>query len=291
MVYSVAGQLPGPLPRPRAALPRAPPHRLDHRAGGRRARWCGRARSRWPTTASSSWTSCSSFPARRWRCSASRWRSAASPWCAPAERWSSPPTSCWWRPSTPAPAAHRGSRVRTCTCSQSRIDGYRASLSGPLLDRIDLHVEVPALAYRELARAEPGESSAPVRARVEAARDRQRQRGPGSNAAIPLVAAGRSRRPRRRSPPPARAGRREDGPVGPGPRPRPPGGPHHRRPRRQPPGPRPPPRRGAAVPRPRPGVRRADRQGIALMRWPQRRPGCVCRLDAHGRFQLAPTVG
>ena len=84
----------------------------------------------------------------------------------------------------PCPCGHLGNRLRTCTCSQAAINAYRAKLSGPLLDRIDMHVEVPAVPYRELAAASPGEPSAPVRARVETARERQRQRGPRSNARL-----------------------------------------------------------------------------------------------------------
>ena len=87
--------------------------------------------------------------------------------------------------TNPCPCGHLGNRLRACTCSQLRIDGYKARLSGPLLDRIDLQVAVPALAYRELAARQPGESSATIRARVEAARDRQRARGPRANASIP----------------------------------------------------------------------------------------------------------
>ncbi len=84
----------------------------------------------------------------------------------------------------PCPCGHLGSTLRTCTCSLSGIARYRSRLSGPLLDRIDMHVDVPAVPYRELAAASPGEPSAPVRARVEEARERQRQRGPRSNARL-----------------------------------------------------------------------------------------------------------
>jgi magnesium chelatase family protein len=85
----------------------------------------------------------------------------------------------------PCPCGYLGSKRRTCTCSQRRVSTYRARLSGPLLDRIDLQVEVPALAYRELCAAQPGESSASVRHRVQQARARQTRRGPGANASIP----------------------------------------------------------------------------------------------------------
>jgi magnesium chelatase family protein len=90
--------------------------------------------------------------------------------------------------TNPCPCGHFGNPRRTCTCSQLRIESYRARLSGPLLDRIDLHVHVPAMAYRELAAGEPGEASATVRARVEAARTRQRIRDPRPNATLPTRA-------------------------------------------------------------------------------------------------------
>jgi magnesium chelatase family protein len=56
------------------------------------------------------------------------------------------------------------------------VDAYRSRISGPLLDRIDLHVEVPALAYEEIAAAPMGEGTSAVRARVESARAAQRER-------------------------------------------------------------------------------------------------------------------
>jgi len=84
----------------------------------------------------------------------------------------------------PCPCGHLGSSVRTCVCATTAIAGYRARLSGPLLDRIDLHVDVPALPYRELANSEPGESSAAIRDRVVAARERQRARDQRWNARL-----------------------------------------------------------------------------------------------------------
>jgi len=56
------------------------------------------------------------------------------------------------------------------------VDRYYARISGPLLDRIDIHLRVPAVPYAELGRDAPGEPSAAIRCRVEAARDRQRER-------------------------------------------------------------------------------------------------------------------
>jgi magnesium chelatase family protein len=84
----------------------------------------------------------------------------------------------------PCPCGYLGSAVRTCTCSSTAIGGYRARLSGPLVDRIDLHVDVPALPYNQLAESEAGEPTAVVRERVMAARERQLGRGKSWNARL-----------------------------------------------------------------------------------------------------------
>jgi magnesium chelatase family protein len=65
---------------------------------------------------------------------------------------------------------------RACTCSSTQISRYLAKMSGPLLDRIDLQVEVRALKSEEITSFEPGESSASIRDRVEAAREIQHER-------------------------------------------------------------------------------------------------------------------
>ena len=64
-----------------------------------------------------------------------------------------------------------------CKCSEAEVHRYHSRISGPLLDRIDLIVEVPALDFEELRRRAPAESSAAVKERVNAARERQRERG------------------------------------------------------------------------------------------------------------------
>jgi len=61
-------------------------------------------------------------------------------------------------------------------CSPREIQNYRSRVSGPLLDRIDLHIEVPAVKFREIAAERTGETSAQIRERVVAARTRQQQR-------------------------------------------------------------------------------------------------------------------
>ncbi|MBT5327220.1 MAG: ATP-binding protein, partial [Gemmatimonadetes bacterium] len=68
---------------------------------------------------------------------------------------------------------------RTCTCSPAAIHRYRARISGPLLDRIDMHIEVPALAYNDLANKDGGENSAQIAQRVHATRQRQLDRFQG----------------------------------------------------------------------------------------------------------------
>ncbi len=80
----------------------------------------------------------------------------------------------------PCPCGHYGDPVHACTCSPSAIHRYRRRISGPLLDRIDLHVEVPRVDYEKLGDHRRGEPSAVIQERVEAARVRQRRRFQGT---------------------------------------------------------------------------------------------------------------
>jgi magnesium chelatase family protein len=84
----------------------------------------------------------------------------------------------------PCPCGFLGHHSGRCKCRPSVIARYRARVSGPLLDRIDLHVEVPALAANDLAHERPGEASGVVRARVVAARERQWRRQQRPNARL-----------------------------------------------------------------------------------------------------------
>jgi len=87
----------------------------------------------------------------------------------------------------PCPCGYHGDRLRGCTCSPQTIRKYLSRVSGPLLDRIDIHVEVPRLPYEDMSRHAPAEPSRAIRQRVESARARQRQRGRGQcNAAVPV---------------------------------------------------------------------------------------------------------
>lgn len=81
--------------------------------------------------------------------------------------------------SNPCMCGFLGDNTHECTCTPVQIQRYRNRLSGPLLDRIDMYVEVAAVSYRDLASYEAGESSALVKARVVEARARQRERFSG----------------------------------------------------------------------------------------------------------------
>lgn len=76
----------------------------------------------------------------------------------------------------PCPCGFAGDPKRACRCPEPAIRRYRAKVSGPLLDRIDLHVEVPAVPFEDLSRQAPGESSATIRERVLRVRALQAKR-------------------------------------------------------------------------------------------------------------------
>jgi len=77
----------------------------------------------------------------------------------------------------PCPCGYYGDRSRECTCTPNQIRKYRAKLSGPLQDRIDIHIEVPPVPVRDLREEGPApEGSSSIRARVVGARERQAER-------------------------------------------------------------------------------------------------------------------
>ena len=80
----------------------------------------------------------------------------------------------------PCPCGYFGSDQKRCNCSRDRVRDYRTRISGPLLDRIDIHVEVPAVPYRKLKGTRRGETSAKIQKRVQKARDIQRARFVGA---------------------------------------------------------------------------------------------------------------
>jgi magnesium chelatase family protein len=80
----------------------------------------------------------------------------------------------------PCPCGYFGDPVKECTCSSAMVTRYQKRISGPLLDRIDIHAEVPRVEFEKLADDRLGEPSAKIRERVEAAREIQRKRFDGT---------------------------------------------------------------------------------------------------------------
>ena len=79
----------------------------------------------------------------------------------------------------PCPCGYLGDSTHSCSCSPRDIHRYRSRISGPLMDRIDIHIEVPAVKYRDLADRTDSESSAVIAARVESSRNLQLERFKG----------------------------------------------------------------------------------------------------------------
>jgi len=94
----------------------------------------------------------------------------------------------------PCPCGYLADSRKSCRCSAQQVRQYRSRVSGPLLDRIDIHVEVPSLPYRELAATARAESSAAVRRRVQKAREIQARRFDGGPARLNARMTGRQLR-------------------------------------------------------------------------------------------------
>jgi magnesium chelatase family protein len=92
----------------------------------------------------------------------------------------------------PCPCGHFGNPLHPCSCTPPLIQRYIGRISGPLLDRIDLHVQVPAVPYKDLVVETTAEDSAAIRERVLSARQIQEERlkdfGVSSNALMPSAA-------------------------------------------------------------------------------------------------------
>ncbi|MCA1945191.1 MAG: ATP-binding protein, partial [Desulfovibrio sp.] len=80
----------------------------------------------------------------------------------------------------PCPCGYLTDMRHACTCAPAQVQRYRSRLSGPLLDRIDLHVDVPAVHHADLMQRAAGADSATMRARIFAARERQARRYAGT---------------------------------------------------------------------------------------------------------------
>ncbi len=84
----------------------------------------------------------------------------------------------------PCPCGYFGSNVHKCTCKEGAVGKYLSKVSGPLLDRIDLHIEAGAIEYDKLTSTEKGESSAEIKKRVNAARVIQQERYKGEDPSV-----------------------------------------------------------------------------------------------------------
>jgi len=89
----------------------------------------------------------------------------------------------------PCPCGYYGDSLKPCTCAPVVVTKYQKRISGPMLDRIDIHIEVPRVDYEKLSGDRTGETSESIRARVQAARDIQRKRFSSSNSDIICNAA------------------------------------------------------------------------------------------------------
>ena len=76
----------------------------------------------------------------------------------------------------PCPCGHFGDSQKACTCAPAVVTKYQKRISGPILDRIDIHIEVPRVDYEKLSGGRLGETSESIRKRVQAARDIQSRR-------------------------------------------------------------------------------------------------------------------
>ena len=90
----------------------------------------------------------------------------------------------------PCQCGYFGDSQKPCTCAHSAVTKYQKQISGPLLDRIDIHIEVPRVDYEKLSSDRLGESSALIWERVQAARERQRVRFEGTGILCPVQEPG-----------------------------------------------------------------------------------------------------
>ena len=124
------------------------------------------AKSRSRTTAFCSSTSSPSSTARRSRSFASRSKTASSPSRAHSNATTFPASFMLIAALNPCPCGYRGDPRRECHCTVPQVERYMSKISGPLLDRIDIHIEVPAVPFKELSGSSSGTSSADMRQSV-----------------------------------------------------------------------------------------------------------------------------
>src|SRR5215210_172330 len=84
----------------------------------------------------------------------------------------------------PCPCGYYGDSLKPCTCAHGLVTKYQKRISGPLLDRIDIHIEVPRVNYEKLSGDRVGESSEAIRQRVQTARNIQQTRFTNPNSRL-----------------------------------------------------------------------------------------------------------
>lgn len=94
----------------------------------------------------------------------------------PASHRLSAASSRRWHGNSPCPCGFRGDPKRSCNCSPQQVERYLSKISGPLLDRIDIHLEVPPVPFRELSDDRAGTNSETMREDVVRAREVQQKR-------------------------------------------------------------------------------------------------------------------
>ncbi|MGQ9834356.1 MAG: YifB family Mg chelatase-like AAA ATPase [Candidatus Villigracilaceae bacterium] len=95
----------------------------------------------------------------------------------------------------PCPCGYYGDPFKACTCAPSAVTKYQKRISGPMLDRIDIHIEVPRVDYEKLSADRMGESSETIRKRVQAARDIQHARFSKTDSRSPIITCNADMRP------------------------------------------------------------------------------------------------
>ena len=167
-IHSVMGTLNGQAII--ATRPFRSPHHTISDAGSRRRRHgaeTGRSLAR-PQRRACSSTSCRSFAATSWKSCASRSEDGSITVSRAMGSINYPASFMLVAAMNPCPCGFFTDPQKECICTPLQIQRYRSKVSGPLLDRIDIQVEVPGLRYQELASKDAGESSELIRQRVNA---------------------------------------------------------------------------------------------------------------------------
>ena len=160
------------------SAPRITPRAMSGWSAAGRGR--GRARSAWPTAASSSSTSCRSSAPTKLEGLRQPLEDRTVTLARAAGTLTFPANFTLVAAMNPCPCGYYGDPRRACSCAPGAISRYQKRISGPLLDRIDIHLEVPRIPHEQLSDRRPGETSAAIQERVARARAIQATRFAGT---------------------------------------------------------------------------------------------------------------